>query len=592
MGDACIRARLDRAVCSQSWMDTYPETLVKHFTDQGSDHRALLLADKPYVRTSRPLFRFDARWVDNPEVRAMVNYVWQEEIQGTPMFRLWERLKKLRHLLYDWSRAGTTNSLRNIKMLQAEIERIKSIHPVHWDEIRTLEMELSRQLEAEEVFWQQKSRVKWLKKGDQNSSYFHTVTRARRKRNFVAGLRNEEGEWVTEETGKTSIATNFYQTLFTSETQVPNMTERVANLPIARTVTPQMNAQLTTEVLPSEVRSTVFSMGSKQAPRPDGFTGKFFKAFWDIVGTSVVEAVISFFTSSRLLRSFNHTWLTLIPKVESVETIRQLRPISLCQFVYKVITKIMAERLASMLPRIVSEGQNGFIRGRLIIDNIIIGHELMHYLKIKTQGKKGYMALKVDMEKAYDRVEWPFLLAVLDKMGFSSVWQGWIHECLRSSSFSVLMNGTPSGFFTASRGLRQGDPLSPLLFVLCTEGFAALLRQAITEKKLEGVKVAPRAPRISHLFFADDSYLFLHGSLQECENLIEVLNEYEELSGQRVNLDKSAVCFSKNISTPDQEFLASILGVGAVAVHDKYLGLPTLVARSKTATFRYLEENF
>ncbi|CAL1382524.1 unnamed protein product [Linum trigynum] len=274
-----------------------------------------------------------------------------------------------------------------------------------WDEIRTLETELSRQWEAEEVFWQQKSRVKWLKKGDQNSAYFHTVTRARRKRNFISGLRNEEGEWVTEETGKASIATKFYQTLFTSETQVPNMAERVASLPLAHSVTPQMNAQLTAEVLPSEVRSTVFAMGSKQAPGSDGFTGKFFKAFWDIVGTLVVEAVISFFTSSRMLRSFNHTWLTLIPKVDSVETIRQLRPISLCQFVYKVITKIMAERLASMLPQIVSEGQNGFIRDRQIIDNILIGHELMHYLKIKRQGKKGYMALKADMEKAYNRVE-------------------------------------------------------------------------------------------------------------------------------------------------------------------------------------------
>ncbi|CAL1407884.1 unnamed protein product [Linum trigynum] len=351
-----------------------------------------------------------------------------------------------------------------------------------------------------------------------------------------------------------------------------------------------MNATLTAEVSPQEIRKMVFAMGSKQVPGSDGFMGKFFKACWGIVGESVVSAVGSFFATSKMLRSFNHTWLTLIPKVEQVESMRQLRPISLCQFVYKIITKIMAERLAGILPTIVSEGQNAFIRERQIVDSILIGHELMHYLKIKTRGKKGYMTLKVDMEKAYDRVEWPFLLAVLEKMGFSSVWRGWIQECLQSATFSVLVNGSPSGFFAPSRGLRQGDPLSPLLFVLCTEGFAALLRKAISEKRLAGVKVAPRASRISHLFFADDSYLFLRGSLQECENLIEVLNEYEELSGQRVNLEKSAVCFSTNISLPDQEFLAAILGVGAVGVQDKYLGLPTLIARSKTTTFCYLEE--
>ncbi|CAL1403132.1 unnamed protein product [Linum trigynum] len=502
MGMACIRERLDRALCSQTWMDTFPDTLVKHFTDQGSDHRALLLSDKPYVRMCRPLFRFDARWADNPEVKAMVSYVWLEQIQGNPMFQLWERLKKLRHLLYDWSRAGTTNSLRNIQTLKIEIERIKAVHPINWEAVAGLETELSRQWEAEEEYWQQKSRVRWLKRGDKNSSYFHTVMRTRRKRNFVAGLYNADGEWVTEERGKADIATDFYQTLFTSESQVHNMADRVADLPIGSSITQEMNANLTAVVLPEEIRRTVFGMGSKQAPGSDGFTGKFFKAFWEIVGDSVIDAVSSFFETSRMLRSFNHTWLTLIPKVDQVESIRQLRPISLCQFVYKIITKIMAERLAGVLPEIISTGQNAFIRDRQIVENILLGHELMHYLKLKTRGKKGYMALKVDMEKAYDRVEWSFLLAVLEKMGFSSVWLGWVQECLQSASFSVLMNGAPSGFFRSSRGLRQGDPLSPLLFVLCTEGFAALLRKAISEKRLEGVKVAPRAPRISHLFFA------------------------------------------------------------------------------------------
>ncbi|CAL1374793.1 unnamed protein product [Linum trigynum] len=264
MGSACIRERLDRALCSQSWIERFPDTLVKHFTDQGSDHRAILVADKVYVRNTRPLFRFDARWADNPEVRAMVTYTWQEEIQGTPMFRLWERLKKLRHLLYDWSRAGTTNSLRNIRALQAEIEQIRTLSPIDWDRIRELEIELNRQWEAEEIYWQQKSRVRWLKKGDQNSAYFHTVTRTRRKRNFVEGLFNDNGVWVTEEPGKADIAINFYQGLFTSESQIPNMAERVTALPIPTSVTPAMNADLVAEVQPHEVRSTVFSMGSNK----------------------------------------------------------------------------------------------------------------------------------------------------------------------------------------------------------------------------------------------------------------------------------------------------------------------------------------
>ncbi|CAL1391332.1 unnamed protein product [Linum trigynum] len=140
-----------------------------------------------------------------------------------------------------------------------------------------------------------------VEKGDKNTSYFHTVTRTRRKRNFVAGLHNEDGEWITDEAGKAGIASSLYQHLFTTENQVGNMAEQVATLPIARSVTPEMNASLTTEVLPSEVRKMVFDMGSKQAPGSDGFTRKFFKAFWDVVGESVVAAVCSFFATSQML---------------------------------------------------------------------------------------------------------------------------------------------------------------------------------------------------------------------------------------------------------------------------------------------------
>ncbi|CAL1371925.1 unnamed protein product [Linum trigynum] len=143
-------------------------------------------------------------------------------------------------------------------------------------------MELNRQWEAGEIYWQQKSRVRWLKKGDTNTSYFHTVMRTRRKRNFVAGLRGDIGEWITKETGKADMACSFYHNLFTSENQVWNMGDRVGDLPIAQSIAPEMNVSLTAEVLPCEVRKTVLSMGSKQAPGSDEFTGKFFNllGYW------------------------------------------------------------------------------------------------------------------------------------------------------------------------------------------------------------------------------------------------------------------------------------------------------------------------
>ncbi|CAL1377375.1 unnamed protein product [Linum trigynum] len=169
-----------------------------------------------------------------------------------------------------------------------------------------------------------------------------------------------------------------------------------------------MNAKLTAEVSFEEIRRSVFQIGATQASGSDGFTGVFFRQFWDIVGLDVVEAVKHFFSTSSLLKNCNHTWLVLIPKVDRVEHMRNLRPISVCQFSYKVIAKILAERLARYLPSIVSPGLNGFVRGRQIVDNVLIGHEVMQYLKNKRVGKQKFMAFNVDMEKAYDRVEWPF----------------------------------------------------------------------------------------------------------------------------------------------------------------------------------------
>ncbi|CAL1413212.1 unnamed protein product [Linum trigynum] len=226
--------------------------------------------------------------------------------------------------------------------------------------------------------------------------------------------------------------------------------------------------------------------------------------------------------------------------------------------------------MAIILPSIISPEQNGFMRGLQIVDNVLIGHEVMHYLKVKKQGKKGYLTLKVDMGNVYDRVEWYFLLAIMAKMGFSHQWVGWVQECVLTVTFSVMMNGTPIGYFRSTRWLRQGDPLSPLLFA--------------------GVKISPQGPIISHLFFADDSYLFLQASKLECETLLKLLQDYQDLSDQKMNLSKYVVCFSGNVDPPNAEEMAFILGVGEISLQDRYMGIPCLVKHFKVETFRYLEE--
>ncbi|KAL5579047.1 hypothetical protein UlMin_011489 [Ulmus minor] len=181
------------------------------------------------------------------------------------------------------------------------------------------------------------------------------------------------------------------------------------------------------------------------------------------------------------------------------------------------------------------------------------------------------MALKLDMEKAYDRVEWDFIQRVMDKLGFSTGWTKKIMACI-SSRF---------GHLNPSWGLRQGDPLSPYLFLLCGEGLSSLLHQYEQSGRLQGLKCGLRGPIISHLFFADDSLLFLEANTTTCAALKEALNIYEAASGQAVNLSKSAVCFGPKLMEDEAASMVAILGVTRVRCHEKYLGLPCFTGKNK-----------
>ena len=244
------------------------------------------------------------------------------------------------------------------------------------------------------------------------------------------------------------------------------------------------------------------------------------------------------------------------------------RPISLCNVVYKLVSKVVANRLKLILGDLISPIQSAFVPGRLISDNTILAYEMTHHMRRKRRGKDAYMSLKLDMSKAYDRVEWPFL----------------------EVSYRFRVNGNLTEVVQPGRGLRQGDPISPYLFLLCAEGFSALLNKAKADGLISGIKLAPSAPRVNHLLFADDSLLLMEANLQSVETINSILQIYEEGSGQMINRDKSSVMFSPNITRNMKNLLLQVLGLGTEATDGKYVGLPTYIGRSRTKCFAYIKE--
>jgi hypothetical protein len=190
--------------------------------------------------------------------------------------------------------------------------------------------------------------------------------------------------------------------------------------------------------------------------------------------------------------------------------------------VYKILSKALANRLQQVLNKCISIEQSGFISGRSITDNVLVASEIIHYLKCKNRGRKGEVALKIDISKAYDRVDWHYLFSIMRRMGFHQTWINWMKMCVTNVKYHILMNDDRIGPVIPERGLRQGDLLSPYLFLLCAEGMTALIKQAEQNNLLHGVKVCRTAPAVSHLLFADNSFLFFKANDTETNVLKKI----------------------------------------------------------------------
>ncbi|KAL2235459.1 UNVERIFIED_CONTAM: hypothetical protein Sindi_1278100, partial [Sesamum indicum] len=320
----------------------------------------------------------------------------------------------------------------------------------------------------------------------------------------------------------------------------------------------------------------VFDIAEDKAPGPDGYSSGFFKAAWPVVGQEVTKAVLEFFSISKLLKQVNSTLLVLIPKVHTPMTIGDFRPISCCNVLYKIIAKLLVQRLSVVLDKIISPCLGAFIPGRSIGDNILLAQELLtRYNQVRLPPR---CTLKVDIRKAYDTVEWDLLLAVLQLFGFPQTFTKWIEECVTTAAFSIGLNGNPHGFFAGARGLRQGDPLSPYLFVLVMEVLHLGLLQLIEQDLQFSYHWKCEPAKVFQLGFADDLLLFCRADLNSLRILKRALDRFAEWSGLRLNVQKSHVIISRSAQGWKDQIL-TIMGFQEGQLPMRYLDLPLLSSR-------------
>ncbi|GAU15609.1 hypothetical protein TSUD_108680 [Trifolium subterraneum] len=315
--------------------------------------------------------------------------------------------------------------------------------------------------------------------------------------------------------------------LFTKQAtqDIPNIVSVVVDR-----VTTDMKLTLDEKFTKEEVYQAVKDLKALAAPGPDGLPALVYHNYWDIIGEDVTSMALDILNNNGDPSQLNSTHICLIPKIKKPSTPSDFRPIALCNVSLKIITKTLANRIKQILPDVISKNQSAFITGRLITDNTLIAADIFHYL-YHTKRKIGYVGIKTDMAKAYDRVEWDFLEATLSSMGFPRPLVQTIMKCVKTVKFAILINGQPSQEFLPQRGLRQGDPLSPYLFILCADVLSGLLSKAQSDHLIHGVKIAPSAPEISHLLFADDSLMFCRATVDEATVIHNTILTYQRASG-------------------------------------------------------------
>eukprot|EP00253_Pinus_taeda_P023862 PITA_23862 len=535
IGPSHITARLDRFLVHSSFLLLGLDACVHILPCSTSDHKPIKLTLRAHVDLGHIPFKFSPLWIKEPKFLQVVKESWSHPVTGSPFYIWEEKIRRLKFALKHWSKS-IPNLAAERKNIQSQLEanqlNAEEAHITReaLDKEAHLEKCYHKFCLIEEEMLRIKSRCLRLKAGDRNKSFFHKHAEARKGFNSISEIK--EADTIHKDFASIKRAAhNHFKGMYSEENNTNQNFRLLDEIPSSISV--EMNHQIESEVTMDEVKRALYAMNPDKSPGPDGFTASLLQNCWDIVGKYLLRHI---------------------------------------------------------LPKVIPKNQGGFIHGRHLVDNFTLVQEAI--LSI-LQRKEQVMAIKLDLANAFDRVNHSFLLNVLKKFGFGARFINWIRACISEPWIAPLVNGRFAGFFKATRGLRQGCPMSPLLFLIQASVLSFHLNNQMQEQEISGISIARGVQNINHVLFADDSLLLGTTSIDSARKFKETLDEYCMESGSSLNKSK---CHTYCWNTPPSliNSISRCLGFAASSEFSsfKYLGLPIFLKRSYSRDWMPQVEKF
>lgn len=581
--DAPTLKKLDRIFCNPDGDMLFSNHNLQALSSSNSDHCPLLLSPTHQL-LRKPTFRFENFWPRPPGFLDTVQTAWSQPVSAShPVKRLSSKLKATAKVLRSWSNRILSDShiqfhLVNELILRLDIaQENRALSPLEISLRKDLKLQILGLTAIEKARRRQRSTLTWLKEGDANTKFFHLKVNARHRKNFIHKLHRGNVIPETHEAKERALHEHFSSLMGQRLPRSCTLNWEELHLP---QVTPEdLDSPFTEE----EVWEAIKRMPAEKAPGPDDFTGTFFRCCWEVIKSDIMELLDKFHSlSGGNFGSINRATLILIPKKNDACTMGDYRPINLIHSLAKLLAKILAIRLSRQINTVISQAQSAFIITRCIQNNFLYVSNLA---KKMHRSKKPTLFFKLDIAKAFDSVSWEYLLTLLEKMGFSTRWRDWVALILSTSSSRVALNGIKGERIDHHRGLRQGDPLSPYLFILAMDPLHRLLKIATDEGLLSDL--ADHSARFRCSLYADDATIFIKPSRQDVDSLISILNNFGSATGLLVNLHKSSVIPISCGEIDLDEMLHNFTGPRGTFPM-RYLGMPLTISRLRKVHLQYL----